>query len=179
AELKRTVANPGHRNDFGIVSRRENLTRLLKILIGKGLLDYRHTAFTQKPNHPLASDTRQKCSIRRRCKHYAILGHKNVRGGELARRSQRRLVDRETPASGLGFMCLHPRPFFFRPIHGPDVKRDILIELFYPLTRETNPGFCRDRWLQEELRCRVIDTCAMEIKVGCNPLECPRTIKND
>src|SRR5207253_1837890 len=138
------------------------LTRLLKILIGKGLLDYRHTAFTQKPNHPLASDTRQKCSIRRRCKHYAILGHKNVRGRELGHIAQHVANDRIIEAAGVRLE-----------------KRAILIELFYPLTRETNPGFCRDRWLQEELRCRVIDTCAMEIKVGCNPLECPRTIKND
>src|SRR5438094_10571368 len=76
-------------------------------------------------------------------------------------------------------MCLHPRPFFLRPIHGPDVKRDIVIELLDPLTRETNPGFCRDRWLQEELRCRVIDTRAMELKIGRNRLERPRALEHD
>src|SRR5437667_12901255 len=76
-------------------------------------------------------------------------------------------------------MCLNPRSFFLRPIHGPDVKRDILIELLYPLTRETNPGFCRDRWPQEELHCRVIDTRAMKLKIGCDTFERPRTIKHD
>ena len=76
-------------------------------------------------------------------------------------------------------MCLNPRPFFLRPIHGSDVKRDILIELLYPLTRETNPGFCRDSWLQEELHCRVIDTRAVELKVGRNPFERTRAIKHD
>src|SRR5438094_10051838 len=101
AELKRMVANPGHRNNFGIVSRRENLIRLLKILIGKGLLDYRHTAFTQKPNHPLASDTRQKRSIRRRCKHYAILGHKDVRSRELGHIAQHVTNNRIIEATGI------------------------------------------------------------------------------
>src|SRR2546428_12973246 len=76
-------------------------------------------------------------------------------------------------------MRLHPRSFFFRPIHGPDIKRDILIEFLYPLTRETNPRFCRDRWLQEELCCRVIDTRATEPKVGRNPFDRPRAIKHD
>ena len=76
-------------------------------------------------------------------------------------------------------MCLNPRPFFLRPIHGPDVKRDILIEFLYPLTRETNPGFCRDGWLQEELHCRVIDARAMELKVGRDAFERPRTIEHD
>src|SRR5438876_7569749 len=66
-------------------------------------------------------------------------------------------------------MCLNPRPFFLRPIHGPDVKRDILIEFLYPLTRETNPGFCRDGWLQEELHCRVIDARAWSSRSGVTP----------
>src|SRR5437879_11803446 len=101
AELKLTVSDPGYRNDFGLISCRENLICLLKILLGKGLLDYRHTAFTQKPNHPLASDTRQKCSIRRRCKHYAILGHKNVRGRELGHIAQHVANDRIIEAAGV------------------------------------------------------------------------------
>src|SRR5437667_7100922 len=106
AKLKRTVTNPGHRNNFGIVSSRENLIRLLEILIGKCLLDHRHTAFAQKPNYPLASDTRQKCSIRRRCKDYAIPGHKNVRGRELCHIAQHVANNRIIEAAGV---CLEKR----------------------------------------------------------------------
>src|SRR5437879_12858380 len=98
---------------------------------------------------------------------------------EATRRAQWRLVDRQTPARALGFMRLHPRPFFLRPIHRPDVKRDILIELLNSLAREANPGFCRDGWFQEELRCRVIDTRAMELKIGRNAFERPRAIEHD
>src|SRR5947208_9205146 len=101
AELKRMIANPGHWNDFGIVSRRENLICLLKILISKGLLDYCHTAFAQKSNHPLASNARQKCTIRRRCKHYAILGYKDVRSRELGHIAQHVANDRIIEAAGV------------------------------------------------------------------------------
>src|SRR6266576_2534716 len=57
-----------------------------------------------------------------------------------------RFVNRQTPASRLRIMCLNPRSFLFRPIHGPDIESDIFAEPRYPLPREIDPGFCRDRW---------------------------------
>ena len=48
-KLERAILDSRHRNDFGIVSRRENLIRLLEILIDKSLLDHGDTAFAQKP----------------------------------------------------------------------------------------------------------------------------------
>src|SRR5690348_9977632 len=81
--LQRTVADPAYGNHFRIVSTGEDLVRLLKVLVGKNLLDYGHAASAQQPNHPLAGDAREKCSIGDRRKYHAVLGHKNVGRSQL------------------------------------------------------------------------------------------------
>src|SRR5437660_8249118 len=75
-------------------------------------------------------------------------------------------------------MRLNPRSFPLRPIHGPDIKSRILIEPRYSFPGKPDPGFDRDRRLQEEFCCRVIDTRAMEFKIGRNSFESPSTVEH-
>src|SRR5208283_624053 len=84
AELKLTVPDPSHGNYLGIVSGRENLICLLKVLVSESRLDYLHSCSAQEPDHPLSSDACKKCSIRDRCQHYAIFGHEDIRSREFS-----------------------------------------------------------------------------------------------
>src|SRR6266436_8635827 len=92
--------------------------------------------------------------------------------------AHRRLVYGQTPASRLKIMRLNPRPFLLRPIHRSDVKCGVLLESGYTFPSEFDPRFRRNRWFQEQLACRVIDPCAMELQIWCNAFERPGTVKN-
>src|SRR5580693_3823840 len=82
-ELQRAVADPGYWNDLRVVPGREDLIRLLEILISQRLLDHSYAACSQQSNDPLPGNPCEKCSIGDRRQHHAVLCHEHIRGGKL------------------------------------------------------------------------------------------------
>src|SRR5271155_897918 len=76
-------------------------------------------------------------------------------------------------------MRLNPRPFFLRPVHRANVKCGIPVELLDALPRQLDPGFRRDRRLEEEFLRRVIDAGAMQLEVGAYPFEKSGSIEDN
>ncbi len=81
-KLERAILDSRHRNDFGIVSGREDFISLQEILVSQGLLYHLHAGFAQQPDHSLASNARQKRPVRYRGKNHAVFRHKDVRSCE-------------------------------------------------------------------------------------------------
>src|SRR5580704_9852090 len=103
AEGKWVVANTSHRNHLGIVSGRENLICLLKILVSESLLGHTHATLAQQPDDPLAGDAGQKSSVWNRRKHHAVLRHENIRSREFGDIAQHVTDDGIVEASRLSF----------------------------------------------------------------------------
>src|SRR5580692_5350017 len=233
-EGKRAIADASRRNHLGIVSCRENLICLLKILVSESRLDDTQATLTQQPDHSLAGDARQKCSVRNWSENYTFLRHENIRSsefGDIAQhiahdgiveaaglsfkkrarvvgietaslgvdrhrlksrpairrqrdretlgRAHRRFVDRKARLRGLGVMRLNPRPLFFRPVHGANVECGIPVELLDAFPGQFDPGFRRDRRLEEEFFRGVVDTGAMQLEVWRYAFEKSSPIKDN
>src|SRR3984957_10096655 len=95
------------------------------------------------------------------------------------RRAHRRLVDREAPLGGLRIMRLNPWSFFFRPVHGANVKCGIPVELLDSFARQLDPGFRRDRRLEKKFLRRVIDAGAMQLEVRRDAFKKSRSIEHN
>src|SRR5580700_11948658 len=102
-EGKRAIADASRRNHLGIVSCRENLICLLKILVSESRLDHTHATLAQQSDHSLAGDACQKCSIRNWSEHHTILRHENIRSSEFGDIAQHIAHDGIVEAASLRF----------------------------------------------------------------------------
>src|SRR5450631_93924 len=75
-------------------------------------------------------------------------------------------------------MSLNPWSFLLSPIHGTNVKGGVFIEMLDSLPRQADPLLGRDRRLQEEFLCGVIDSSAVEVEIGSNSFKRPRAIEH-
>src|ERR1700733_725438 len=103
AEGESAVADASRRNHLGIVSTRENLVRLFKILIGESFLHHRYATLAQQPDYPLAGDAGKKCSVGNRREYNAVLRHENIRGGQFGDVAQHIADNRIIEAARLRF----------------------------------------------------------------------------
>src|ERR1017187_8393027 len=60
---KKLAIDPGHGHNFRIVPRREDFVRQLEFPILKSFLNHCHTGVPQQPDHSLAGDACQECTI--------------------------------------------------------------------------------------------------------------------
>src|SRR4029453_2449741 len=80
--LQRAFIDTNDRHRLGTITRKKNFMGVLSVTIAQRGLNHADASLSQELDHPLTGNSVEKCSVRRRCKPYAVLCDKNVGRGE-------------------------------------------------------------------------------------------------